>query len=77
MKIAKIEPAGRMDVYNMEVETTHDFAVANGIIVHNCYDEMRYGFMEHPIAPRVNEAERIDLNDPLNQRETHKPIWNY
>ncbi|MBP5597217.1 MAG: terminase family protein [Pseudobutyrivibrio sp.] len=43
---------------------------------HN-YDECRYAFMEHPIAPRVNEAERIDLNDPLNQRETHKPIWNY
>ena len=32
------------DVYNMEVEDTHCFAVTNSkIIVHNCMDAMRYG----------------------------------
>lgn len=28
-------------VYNMEVEDTHCFA-ANGLIIHNCMDAMRY-----------------------------------
>lgn len=32
------------------------------------YDECRYIFMEHPIAPRVNVLQQIDINDPLNQR---------
>lgn len=31
----KIEKVGSADVYNMEVEDTHNF-VANGIVVHNC-----------------------------------------
>lgn len=30
-----IERVGNADVYNMEVEDTHNF-VANGIVVHNC-----------------------------------------
>ena len=32
------------------------------------YDEWRYVMMENPIAPRVNELQKIDLDDPLNQR---------
>jgi hypothetical protein len=39
------EPAGTADVYNLEVEDTHDFAVAGGIIVHNCGDDARYQVM--------------------------------
>lgn len=34
---------------------------------HN-YDEQRYAFMENPISPRPNFKQRIDLDDPLNQR---------
>jgi hypothetical protein len=32
------------------------------------YDECRYVLMERPIAPRVNVLQKIDLDDPLNQR---------
>lgn len=77
MKIAKIEYAGTADVFNMEVETTHDFAVNNGVIVHNCYDEQRYAFMEHPIAPRANAAQKIYLDDPLDLHATSKPRFSY
>lgn len=35
-KIKSIKPAGYQDVYNMEVEKHHNFAVNGGLIVHNC-----------------------------------------
>ena len=34
--------AGYADVYNMEVEGNHNFAINGGLIVHNCMDSMRY-----------------------------------
>ncbi|MBO6127559.1 MAG: terminase family protein [Pseudobutyrivibrio sp.] len=43
---------------------------------HN-YDEQRYAFMEDPIAPRANTLSKIDLDDPLNQRVTARPRYNY
>ena len=41
---------------------------------HN-YDEQRYAFMEHPITPRTNVAQKVDMDDPLNQR--NNPEWHY
>lgn len=32
------------------------------------YDECRYVLMEHPISPRANVVQKIQLDDPLNQR---------
>lgn len=43
---------------------------------HN-YDEQRYGFMEDPINPRANYLDKIDLNDPLDQRVIARPRYNY
>lgn len=40
--IAKIEEDTRADVFNMEVDDNHNFAVNGGLIVHNCMDETRY-----------------------------------
>lgn len=37
-----VVPAGRSDVYCMEVPDHHAFAVEGGVIVHNCCDAMRY-----------------------------------
>ena len=65
-KIKSITYAGKADVYNMEVEETHDFAVNGGVIVHNCYDEWRYLCMANPIAPRANMAKPLVLDDPLD-----------
>lgn len=74
MKVITILDAGKADVYNMEVEGTHDFAVANGVIVHNCYDEFRYACMENPINPPLIEKEdKTDYGeDPLNLRQNIK-----
>lgn len=40
-KVKTVEFAGFEDVYNMEVDGVHNFAINGGIIVHNC-DECRY-----------------------------------
>lgn len=40
--IAKIEEDTLADVFNMEVDDNHNFAVNGGLIVHNCMDETRY-----------------------------------
>lgn len=66
MKVKSVSFAGYADVYNMEVEETHDFAVESGIIAHNCYDELRYVCMKNPIAPRDNKPPRLVVYDPLS-----------
>lgn len=40
--LQSIERCGTAEVYNMEVEGTHNFAVNGGFIVHNCMDSARY-----------------------------------
>ena len=41
-KVLKITKLKNEDVYNMEVENHHNFAVNGGLIVHNCMDCLRY-----------------------------------
>lgn len=67
MKIRSIRPAGRADVYNMEVADTHDFVIQGGVVSHNCCDEVRYMCMSRPIKAMRPVARRVILNDPLNQ----------
>ena len=42
-KILRVESAVRSDVYCMEVPSLHAFAIANGVVVHNC--ATRYALM--------------------------------
>ena len=66
VKVKSIKPAGKADVYNMEVETTHSFVVQNGVVAHNCYDETRYFFMSRPLAPRpIVEKKKPRAYNPL------------
>ena len=67
MKVKGIRYVGKADVYNMEVEDTHDFVVQGGVVVHNCADSLRYFCMMRPIAPRIAEEKEVPLYDPLNQ----------
>lgn len=77
MRITRIEEAGTADVYNMEVEDIHDYAIANGVISHNCYDECRYVLMENPITPRPNMRKQTPLDDPLNLYTKKKRSTEY
>lgn len=69
MKIRTIRRAGRADVFNMEVEDTHDFVIQGGVISHNCADEWRYMCMSRPVAPILREEKKTPWADPLNQYE--------
>lgn len=69
MKVKSIEAAGFADVYNMEVEDTHDFAVENGVIVHNCFDTMRYVCAANPISSVAPEVVKPKIYNPLDDDE--------
>ena len=53
--IKKIEFDGYEDVYNMEVEDNHNFAIAGGLIVHNCMDSTRYFVRTSGIVNKIKE----------------------
>lgn len=67
MKIKSIRRAGTADVYNMEVEDTHDFVIQGGLISHNCADEWRYFCMARPVRPLQKVPAQPVWADPLNQ----------
>ena len=41
-KIKSIKFHSIQDVYNMEVDTFHNYSIENGLIIHNCIDALRY-----------------------------------
>lgn len=67
MKIKSIQYAGKMNVFNMEVDDTNDFVVQGGVISHNCADETRYFCMSRPVKPLRPVEQKPILSDPLNQ----------
>lgn len=67
MKIKSIRYAGKMDVFNMEVDDTHDFVIQGGVISHNCADEARYFCMSRPIKPREIKPPSTYKQGPLYQ----------
>lgn len=67
MKVKSITREGKADVFNMEVEETHNFVIQGKVISHNCADAIRYVMMARPIkAPREKAKEEFHY-DPLNQ----------
>jgi hypothetical protein len=66
MKIKSISYAGKSDVFNMEVEDTHNFVIQGGVISHNCADESRYFLMTRPIKPRKAPKPDEFINSPLH-----------
>lgn len=66
MKVKSVTYAGKADVFNMEVEDTHDFVIQGGVISHNCADEVRYMCMSRPIKPVIKEERTLILSDPLD-----------
>lgn len=62
MKIKSIVPSVEADTYNMEVADTHDYAIADGVISHNC----RYVCMKNPIAPRKRAVQKPKEYNPLD-----------
>jgi len=49
-RVAKVEPAGRADVYDLTVDVTQNFALAAGIFVHNSIDDDPAAHMRYCVA---------------------------
>jgi DNA gyrase subunit A len=50
VRVDKVEPAGRADVYDLTVDITQNFALSAGVFVHNSIDD------DPAAAPRYTEA---------------------
>lgn len=57
--VKSIRKSGKADVYNMEVDGNHNFAVNGGLIVHNCMDATRYFVRTKHLARRIEEYKPI------------------
>lgn len=66
MKVKSVSYAGKADVFNMEVDETHDFVIQGGVISHNCADETRYMCMSRPIKPIIPVEPKVIVSDPLD-----------
>jgi hypothetical protein len=71
-KVVAVRSIGRSDVYNLEVERTHDFVTADGVVLHNCYDDARYMFMLNPMPERRAIVVPQKQYDPLEMPEPRK-----
>lgn len=60
-KVKSVKCIGKADVYNMEVEEHHNFAVNGGLIVHNCIDSLRYALETEALAKRATTGNRRGL----------------
>ncbi len=58
-RVVKIEDAGRADVYDLTVENTHNFSLADGVFVHNSLDG------DSPAAMRYTEARLTALSEEI------------
>ena len=56
-----VTDAGRADVYNLTVDGESEY-YANGILVHNCYDALRYGLMR---GAQAGEGKPVVQDDPF------------
>ena len=72
MKVKGVSYAGKADVFNMEVEDTHDFVIQGGVISHNCADECRYLCMMNPIKPVEVKEKKAKVWSPLDDDEEIK-----
>lgn len=66
-RVKCVRKVGTADVYNLEVEEAHNFAIQGGLIVHNC-ESVRYALMSRPSPAREKpSAERAAYQyNPLN-----------
>lgn len=60
--VVSVRKIGKADVYNMEVEDNHNFAIEGGMIVHNCMDAMRYFVRTEKLAKVKRETKDADIS---------------
>lgn len=65
VKVKAITKQQNEDVYNLEADKYHNFAVNNGIIVHNCMDALRYSLTDiKPAGIQIHPNNLMALHRP-------------
>lgn len=64
-RLLSVKKAGRADVYNMEVDDYHNYAIDGGLIVHNC-ESLRYALMSRPSRSKPPKIIKPKPYDPLS-----------
>lgn len=80
VRVRSVRKVGQADVYNMEVDEAHNFAIQGGLIVHNCLESLRYGLMSRPSPKTIRPVPQMVGNlyiDPFNQRRTQPRSTNF
>lgn len=73
MPVAAVSEAGTADVYDLTVDhPDHAFSVNGGVLVHNCFDSLRYGLMNllhrrNP-TPNYSDSHEYMLTDTAGWR---------
>jgi len=62
-----VQPSGRAAVYDLTVADAHEF-FANGILVHNCYEDTGRFFEAKPFIPRAANIDPLINLDELSRR---------
>ena len=71
--IKAIRKIGTANVYNMEVEDNHNFAIEGGLIVHNCMDASRYFVKTIGIVKKARRQPYNSIFEADAQRRAH--LW--
>lgn len=72
-KLLKIEPCGEGEVFDIEVEDTHNF-VANGVVVHNCHRVAANWFITCMF--KLNSYARCGLSATLNRADGKSYVFH-
>jgi len=76
-RVVAVEPLGeRVDVYDIEIPHTHNFALASGVFVHNSAKQGRDRHFQAilPLRGKILNTERARLDKILNNREVRSLI---
>lgn len=76
LRVKSVTYAGKADVYNMEVDDTHDFVVNGGFVAHNCYDAVRYMCMAYPMATEPVKRYHTRLRTPYDEDGEEDDVYS-
>jgi hypothetical protein len=65
-KVVEIRYYGKEDVYCLDVPTRENF-IANGIVVHNCLDALRYAIFSHFFNKETDRLTPEELDSMYNE----------
>jgi thymidylate synthase (FAD) len=67
-RVVEVREVGDAPTYDIEVDGPHHNFVANGLVVHNSYNEMSSRYMPLPDVNYIPSVERLMLNSKTNKQ---------